>query len=50
VEDIRWLGKNHAKVEGGYHCDGLCGAGYTFDVRYEKGKWVVKKERMNWIS
>ena len=50
ADDIRWLGKNHVKVEGGYHCDGLCGASYTFDMRLEKGKWIVRKARMNWIS
>jgi hypothetical protein len=50
ADDIRWLGKNRVKVEGGYHCDGLCGADYTFDVRFEKGRWIVRKARMNWIS
>jgi hypothetical protein len=50
VDSIRWLEKSHVKVEGGYHCDGLCGAGYTFDVRFEKEKWVVRKERLNWVS
>ncbi len=50
IGNIHWLGKSHVKVKGGYHCDGLCGAGYTFDVLFEKGKWIVKKQRMNWIS
>lgn len=50
ADGIRWLGKNRVKVDGGYHCDGLCGADYTFDVRFEKGRWVVTKARMNWIS
>jgi hypothetical protein len=50
VNGIQWRERSHVKVEGGYHCDGLCGAGYTFDVRFEKGKWVVRKARMNWIS
>jgi hypothetical protein len=50
ADDIRWLGRNHVKAEGGYHCNGLCGAGYTFDMRFEKGKWIVRKARMNWIS
>jgi hypothetical protein len=50
ADEIRWLGKNHVKVDGGYHCDGLCGAGYTFDLRLENGKWNLKKQRMNWVS
>jgi hypothetical protein len=50
ADRVRWQGKNHVKVAGGYHCDGLCGAGFTFEVRFENGKWMVKKERMNWIS
>jgi hypothetical protein len=50
ADDMRWLGKNHVKVEGGYHGDGLCGAGYTFDMRFERRKWIVRKARMNWIS
>ena len=50
VDSVRWEGKSHGKVEGGYDCDGLRGADYTFDVRSEQNKWVVKKQRMNWIS
>jgi hypothetical protein len=50
ADRIRWLGKNSVEVEGGYHCDGLCGAGITFRVGREKGKWVVISERVNWIS
>jgi len=50
ADGIRWLGRSHVKVAGGYHCDGLCGADYTFDVRLEKGTWSVKKAHMNWIS
>jgi hypothetical protein len=50
VDGIRWLGKSHVKVEGGYHCDGLCAAGYTFDVRLKEGKWVVTRQKMHWIS
>jgi hypothetical protein len=30
--------QNHVKAEGGCHCDGLCGAGYIFDMRFETGK------------
>lgn len=50
VGEIRWLGTGHVKVEGGYHCDGLCAGGYSFDVYFEKGKWVVKQKKLNWVS
>ena len=26
ADEIRWLGPDSVEVEGGYHCDGLCGA------------------------
>ncbi len=50
ADRIRWRGKDTAEVDGGYHCDGLCGAGITFKVKRERGKWVVKSENMSWIS
>jgi hypothetical protein len=50
ADSIKWLSRTSVEVEGGYHCDGLCGAGITFDVHFEKGKWAVKGERMKWIS
>ena len=50
ADGIRWLGKTHVEVEGGYNCDGLCGAGFTFDVWLENGEWIVKKQKTNWVS
>lgn len=50
ADSIRWLEETHVEVQGGYHCNGLCGAGYTFDLELENGKWIIKKEIMNWIS
>jgi hypothetical protein len=50
VDSIRWLSDVSVEVEGGYHCDGLCGAGITFRLGLADGKWVVKDERMKWIS
>jgi hypothetical protein len=47
---VHWLSKDSVEVEGGYHCDGLCGAGLTFKLRRENGKWILKSARMNWIS
>jgi len=50
ADSIRWLGTDHAKVESGYYCGGLCAAGIIFILQREKGKWVIKNSSMNWIS
>lgn len=50
ADEIRWRGSDSVEVEGGYHCDGLCGAGIKFEVQREKNHWVVKSSRMEWIS
>ncbi len=50
ADGIRWLDADSVEVEGGYHCDGLCGAGVTFKLRRENGKWVLKSAGMRWIS
>jgi hypothetical protein len=50
ADEIRWLGPDSVEVEGGYHCDGLCGAGIKFEVRRENGHWLVTGSRMEWIS
>ena len=50
ADKIRWLGTDSVEVEGGYHCDGLCGAGIRFRLKRENGKWLVKSSKMEWIS
>ncbi len=50
VDSIKWLSDATVEVEGGYHCDGLCGAGITFKLGFADGKWVVKGQGTNWIS
>lgn len=50
ADKVRWRGKDSADVEGGYHCDGLCGAGIRFRVKRKNGKWVVTSSKMEWIS
>jgi hypothetical protein len=50
ADEIRWLGPDSVEVKGGYHCDGLCGAGIKFEVRRENGHWLVKASKMEWIS
>jgi hypothetical protein len=47
---IHWRGKDSAEVEGGYVCNGLCGAGIRFRVKRENGKWLVKATRLEWVS
>ncbi|HSZ64556.1 MAG TPA: hypothetical protein VK828_22350 [Terriglobales bacterium] len=50
ADKVHWRSKDSAEVEGGYHCDGLCGAGLRFRVKRENGKWIVKSSKMDWIS
>jgi len=50
ADKVHWENDSSVEIDGGYHCDGLCGAGITYVVSRENGKWVVKSERMNWIS
>lgn len=50
VDKIRWSTENSVKVDGGYHCDGLCGAGITFSLERVNSKWTITKSAMNWIS
>jgi hypothetical protein len=47
---VHWRSKNSAEVKGGYHCNGLCGAGLRFRVKRENGKWIVVSSKMEWIS
>ncbi len=47
---VHWRSKDSAEVEGGYHCDGLCGAGFRFRVKREHGKWIVISSKMEWVS
>ena len=50
ADSIHWLAQDSAEVEGGYRCNGLCGAGITFVVKRENNKWVVKSKKAKWIS
>jgi hypothetical protein len=50
ADAIRWVSEDAVEVEGGYHCDGLCGLGVIFTLRRQGGKWVISSERMLWIS
>jgi hypothetical protein len=50
ADKVHWRSKGSAEVEGGYHCNGLCGAGLRFRVKRQHGKWVVMSSKMEWIS
>jgi len=47
---VHWRSKDSADVEGGYHCNGLCGAGLRFRVKRKNGKWIVMSSKMEWVS
>jgi hypothetical protein len=50
ADNIRWRQDDWVEVDGGYHCGGLCGAGFTFQLRLERGGWAVKESFQKWIS
>jgi hypothetical protein len=51
ADEVRWTGDSSARIDGGYHCGGLCGGEIEFKVRFKKGKWIVdKNSRMKGIS
>lgn len=50
VENIRWLKDAEVEVGGGYFEGGASGSGNVFKVAREGNKWVVKEDRMLWIS
>jgi hypothetical protein len=50
VENIRWLKDTEVEVGGGYFEGGLSASGNVFKVAKESNKWVVKEDRMLWIS
>jgi hypothetical protein len=50
ADKVHWRGKDSAEVEGGYHCNGLCGAGFRFRLKREKGEWVILSSKMEWVS
>jgi hypothetical protein len=50
ADQVHWLNDNSVEVDGGYHCGLLCAGGFVFKVHLTRGKWVVKRGRMKWIS
>lgn len=50
ITGIKWLNQNKVEVIGGYYEDGLSASGNTYTVKRLKGKWVVTKDDLEWIS
>jgi hypothetical protein len=50
VTSIQWLGETEAEVEGGYYEGNLSSSGNVYRVIYENKEWVVKEDKMKWIS
>lgn len=50
VDKIKWISKSEVEVTGGYYADGLAASGNTYRVVFEKGRWTVTKDTLNWIS
>ncbi|MBX7173107.1 MAG: hypothetical protein K1X72_19210 [Pyrinomonadaceae bacterium] len=50
IKGIKWLNQNEVKVTGGYYEDGLSASGNTYTVKRIKGKWIVTKDDLKWIS
>jgi hypothetical protein len=50
IDSIEHTGPDSAVVEGGYFEAGLSASGNIYDVARESGRWVVKRDTMQWIS
>jgi hypothetical protein len=50
VGAIDWLSRDEVEVEGGYYEAGLSASGNIYSVVREGTRWVVKADRMLWIS
>ena len=50
VDSIQHTGPDAAVVEGGYFEAGLSASGNLYELARESGRWVVKKDTMQWIS
>ena len=50
VGEVRWKSDTAVEVDGGYYEAGLSASGNTYFLRKKKGKWVVERDVMHWIS
>lgn len=51
IKSVKWLDADTAEVTGGYHEANLSASGNVYRVeRRDDGKWVVSKDKRQWIS
>lgn len=50
VTSIKWINDIEVEVEGGYYEAGLSASGNIYYVTKESGQWVVKEDKILWIS
>ncbi len=50
VFSIEWVSDTEVRVKGGYYECGDSASGNIYRVVKENGRWVVKEDKLNWIS
>ena len=50
VFSIEWVSEMEVRVRGGYYECGDSASGNTYRVVKKDGKWVVKEDKLDWIS
>lgn len=50
IENIRWITEEKVEVDGGYFEAGDSSSGNTYYLEKQKGRWIVIKDGMHWIS
>jgi hypothetical protein len=50
VDSIKWRPRSEAMAKGGWFASGRGAADYEYSLVREKGKWVVKKDRVTAIA
>jgi hypothetical protein len=50
VGDIEWISSNEVNICAGYYYNGLASAGRLYHMVLDNGKWIVKDEKLLWIS
>jgi hypothetical protein len=50
ISSIDCRSQSECVIDGGYHEGPESAAGYTLTFQYDRGKWVKKSGKQNWIS
>lgn len=50
VGGIRWKADTEVEVDGGYYEAGPSASGNTYFLKKKRGKWMVERDVMHWIS